>query len=300
MFNQVIECVPNYSTGRDPEKLQKILDVFKDADNVKILDYSSDADHNRSVVTLIGTAEGLLDRVVKSVGVAAEVIDLRTHEGAHPRMGATDVVPFIPIKNATVEDCIALSKQVAEAIAEKFQIPCYLYEESATSKDRKNLATIRKGQFEGFAEKITQPEWKPDYGEAKVHPSAGVTAVGARMPLVAFNINLGTPDVEIASKIAKKIRHIGGGFRFVKAMGVDMSEKGIAQVSINMTNYQKSTLYNVFEMVKSEAARYGVNVVGSEIVGLAPMECLVDIATFYLGLHEFTLDQVIEYRLLSD
>lgn len=300
MLNQVIECVPNFSEGRDPEKLQKILRPFFEEKNVRVLDYSQDADHNRAVVTLIGTAEGLEHSVVEAVGIAAELIDLRQHQGAHPRMGATDVIPFIPIRKASVDDCDQLAKRVAKSIAERFQIPTFLYEESASSPERQNLAKIRKGEFEGMAEKIQKPEWKPDFGEAKIHPSAGVTAVGAREPLIAYNINLNTSDLDIATAIAKSIRFIGGGFRYCKAMGVDLPERKQTQVSINMTNYQKTHLYQVFEAVKMEAARYGVSVVGSEVVGLLPMEALADSCRYYLRLEHFDSSQIIEARLLDD
>lgn len=300
MFSQVIECVPNFSNGRDPEVLQKIMAPFYAEKEVKVLDYSQDEDHNRAVVTVIGTAAGLERSMVRAAGLAAELIDLRKHEGAHPRMGATDVVPFIPIRNATVEDCDALARRVGQLIAEKYGIPVYLYEESATRPERQNLANIRKGQFEGFAEKIKDPAWAPDFGQAEVHPSAGVTAVGAREPLIAYNINLGTDNLDIATAIAKKIRFIGGGFRYCKAMGVDLVDRGIVQVSINMTNYKKTHLYQVFSAVKTEAARYGVPVIGSEVIGLLPMEALVDTAMYYLQLEGFETSQVIEARLLED
>lgn len=300
MANSIIECVPNFSNGRDPEVLQKIIAPFFAEKEVKVLDYSQDENHNRAVVTVIGSPEALERSMVKACGIAAELIDLRSHQGEHPRMGATDVIPFIPIRNASIEDCNELAKRVGRAIAEQYGIPVYLYEESASAPGRKNLATVRKGEFEGFAEKIKQPEWQPDFGPAEVHPSAGCVAVGAREPLIAYNINLGTDQLDIAAAIGKKIRHIGGGFRYVKAMGVDLADRGIVQVSINMTNFRKSHLYQVFEMVKMEAARYGVPVIGSEVIGLLPMEALVDTASYYLRLEHFSHDQVIEARLLED
>ena len=300
MANQLIECVPNFSNGKDPEVLQKIIAPFFAEKEVKVLDYSQDENHNRAVVTVIGSPEGLERSMVEACGIAAELIDLREHKGEHPRMGATDVVPFIPIKNATLDDCKELAERVAKAIAEKYGIPIYLYEESATAPHRKNLAKVRKGEFEGFAEKIKEEEWKPDFGPEKVHPSAGCTAIGAREPLIAYNINLGTDNLDIATAIGKSIRHIGGGFRYVKAMGVDLADRGIVQVSINMTNFKKSHLYQVFEMVKVEAARYGVPVIGSEVIGLLPMDALIDTAQYYLQLEDFTREQVIEARLLED
>ncbi len=299
-MNKIIECVPNFSNGRDPEVLEKIIAPFRGKENVKLLNYESDKDHNRSVVTVIGEPEELKNAVVEAVGIAAQLIDLRKHEGAHPRMGATDVVPFIPIKNATEEDCIELSKEVGKLIAEKHNIPVFLYEKAATEAHRKNLSKIRKGQFEAMGEKIKEPEWTPDFGGTDIHPSAGVTAVGCRMPLVAFNVNLDTDNLEIADKIAKKVRFIGGGLRFVKAMGVDLAERGIVQVSMNMTDYTKTALYQSYEMVKMEAKRYGVNVVGTEIVGLTPMAALMDVASYYLQIENFEFNQIIEARLLDD
>lgn len=294
-----MECVPNFSEGRDKEKIEKIVNPFRTTKDVKLLDYSNDEDHNRMVVTVVGEPQALKEALLQAIGVAVELIDLRSHQGAHPRMGAVDVVPFIPIKNCTVDDAIALSKEVGQAIAQAYGIPVYLYEKSATAPHRENLAAIRKGQFEGFAEKIKEPEWQPDFGPAAQHPSAGTVAVGARMPLVAYNINLNTPDLEIASAIAKRIRFIGGGLRFCKAMGVALEERGITQVSINMTDYTRTHLYQAMEMVRFEARRYGVSVVGSEIIGLVPMEALVDTASYYLGLEGFSMQQVLENRIME-
>lgn len=300
MAKQLVECVPNFSNGRDPEVLQKILAPFFAEEDVKVLDYSQDADHNRAVVTLVGTPEALEKTVVEAVGIAAELIDLTKHEGAHPRMGATDVIPFVPIRNIEVAECVELSKRVAEKIAQQHKIPVYLYEDSASSPGRKNLSKIRKGQFEGFAEKIKEEEWKPDFGEAEIHPTAGVVAVGAREYLVAYNINLDTDNLEIADAIAKRIRHIGGGFRYVKGMGVELKERKQVQVSMNLTNFRKSHIYQVFETVIMEAARYGVNVVGSEIIGLVPLAALVDTVEYYLRVEDFSIDQVVEARLLGE
>jgi len=209
-----------------------------------------------------------------------------------------DVVPFIPVRNVTMEEAVELAKEVARQAAEKFNLPVYLYEDAATSPDRQNLASIRKGQFEGFKEKIKKPEWKPDFGPAEVHPTAGVTAVGARMPLVAFNVNLGTDNIEIADAIARKVRYIGGGLRYCKAIGVDLKERGIVQVSMNMTNYTKTSLYQAYELIKVEARRYGVNVVGSELIGILPAQALIDVAVYYLGVENFSEEQILENRLL--
>lgn len=296
-MKQIIECVPNYSEGRDKEKMEKILDCFRGKDGVKLLDYSNDINHNRMVVTVVGEYEPLKKAVVESVGKAVELIDLNHHEGQHPRMGAVDVIPFIPIRNCTMDECVALSKEVGEEIAEKYNFPVFLYEKSASAPHRENLAAIRKGEFEGMAEKIHLPEWKPDYGPAERHATAGTVAVGARMPLVAYNINLNTNNLDIATSIAKKIRHINGGFRFVKAMGVDLADRGLVQVSINMTDFTRTALYRVFETVKFEAQRWGVTIAGSEIVGLVPMAAIVDTAEYYLGLENFSIDQVLESKL---
>lgn len=289
-----MECVPNFSEGRDLEKIDKIVAPFRARQGVKLLDYSNDEDHNRMVVTVVGEPEPLRDAVLEAIGVAVQLIDLNKHQGQHPRMGAVDVVPFIPIKNVTMEDAIALSKEVAEEVAKRYDLPVFLYEKSATAPHRENLAAIRKGEFEGMAEKITQPEWQPDFGPARRHPTAGVVAVGARMPLIAYNINLSTPSLEIAHDIAKKIRFIGGGLRYCKAMGVELKDRGITQVSINMTDYTRTALYRAFELVRIEARRYGVSIVGSEIIGLVPVEALVDTAAYYLGLENFTMKQVLQ------
>ena len=296
-MKQIIECVPNYSEGRDKDKMEKILDCFRGKDGVKLLDYSNDINHNRMVVTVVGEYTPLKNAVLESVGKAVELIDLTKHEGQHPRMGAVDVIPFIPIRNVSMEECIALSKEVGEEIAKRYNLPVFLYEKSATAPHRENLAAIRKGQFEGMAEKIHEPEWKPDFGPAERHATAGTVAVGARMPLVAYNINLNTDKIEIADNIARKIRHINGGFRFVKAMGVDLEDRGIVQVSINMTDFTRTALYRVFETVKFEAKRWGVTIAGSEIVGLVPMAAIVDTAEYYLGLENFSIDQVLESKL---
>ena len=289
-----MECVPNFSEGRDLEKIDKIVAPFRARQGVKLLDYSNDEDHNRMVVTVVGEPEPLRDAVLEAIGVAVQLIDLNKHQGQHPRMGAVDVVPFIPIKNVTMEDAIALSKEVGEEVAKRYDLPVFLYEKSASAPHRENLAAIRKGEFEGMAEKITQPEWQPDFGPARRHPTAGVVAVGARMPLIAYNINLSTPSLEIAHDIAKKIRFIGGGLRYCKAMGVELKDRGITQVSINMTDYTRTALYRAFELVRIEARRYGVSIVGSEIIGLVPVEALVDTAAYYLGLENFTMKQVLQ------
>lgn len=294
-----MECVPNFSEGRDLEKIEKIVAPFRAKAGVKLLDYSNDEDHNRLVVTVVGEPDALKAAVLEAIEQVVAQIDLNRHAGQHPRMGAVDVVPFIPIRGCTMEDAIALSREVGEAVAVRYGLPVFLYEKSASAPHRENLAAIRKGEFEGLAEKMQQPQWQPDFGPAAPHPTAGATAIGARMPLVAYNVNLGTDNLEIASAIAKKIRYIGGGLRFCKAMGVELKERGIVQVSINMTDYTRTALYRAFELVRIEARRYGVPVVGSEIIGLVPMEALIDTASYYLGLEDFSMNQVLEARIME-
>ncbi len=298
-WNKIVECVPNFSEGRDLEKIDRIVAPFRAKAGVKLLDYSNDEDHNRLVVTVVGEPEALYQAVLEAIGVAVAEIDLNLHHGQHPRMGAVDVVPFIPIKNVTMEECVALSKQLGEQVAERYGLPVFLYEKSASAAHRENLAAVRKGEFEGMADKIKLPEWTPDYGMAERHPTAGAVAIGARMPLVAYNINLNTADMAIAQDIAKKIRFIGGGLRYCKAMGVELKERGITQVSINMTDFSKTALYRAFEMTRIEAKRYGVSIVGSEIIGLVPMEALIDTASYYLGLENFSMEQVLEARIME-
>lgn len=317
-MEKIIECVPNFSVSeaKDKKTFDAIIDCFRDVEGVKLLDYSSDADHNRSVVTVIGEPEPLKEVMVTAIGTAVKLIDMTKHVGQHPRMGCVDVVPFIPIRGTTVEEADALAKEVATEAAEKFGQPFFLYEDSAKGlKHSANLATIRKGQFEGMAEKIAaDPEtWTPDIGPSTIHPTGGATVIGARMPLIAYNINLNTSSVEIAQKIADKIRNIKGGFKYCKAMGVLLENKedpskNVAQVSMNLTNYTKTSIYTVFETVRMEARRYGVSVMGSEVIGLVPLQALVDCAAYYLGLNnldesncgfetKFTTDQVLETRL---
>ncbi len=297
-MNQIIQCVPNFSEGRDLEKIESIISAFRGKNGVKLLDYSNDEDHNRLVVTVVGEKEALKVAILEAVGTAVKLIDLTKHEGQHPRMGAVDVIPFIPIKNATMDECVELSKEVAKLLYETYDLPCFLYEKSASTSARENLAALRKGQFEGMSEKIKDKAWKPDYG-TEIHPTAGIVAVGARMPLVAFNVNLATNDLEIANKIAKNVRHLSGGLRYCKAIGIDLEERGIVQVSMNMTDFTKTPLYRAFELVKIEAKRFGVSVVGSEIIGLVPMDALIGTAEYYLGVEAFSYDQVLEKRIME-
>ena len=295
-----MECVPNFSEGRDLAKIEKIVDKFRAKAGVKLLDYSNDEDHNRLVVTVVGEPEALKDALLEAIGQAVELIDLTKHSGQHPRMGAVDVVPFIPIRGCTMDEAIALSKEVGEKVAALYRVPVFLYEKSASAPHRENLAAIRKGEFEGMEAKIKQPEWKPDFGPAERHPSAGTVAIGARMPLVAFNCNLETSDVEIAKKIAKVIRGSSGGFRSCKAMGFMLEDRGIAQVSMNMVNYEDTPLYVTYEMIKALAERYGTYIVDSEIVGLTPAKAMIDCAEFYLKARDFDChNQIMEYHLIG-
>lgn len=297
---KIIECIPNFSEGQDQAIIEGLVTVAKGVPGVTLLDYSSDASHNRSVFTLVGDVEGIQEAAFRLVKFASEKIDMTKHHGEHPRMGATDVVPFVPIKDVTVAECVEVSKKVAERINHELSIPIFLYEDSAQKPDRVNLARIRKGQFEGMTEKLKQPEWAPDYGEAKIHPTAGVTAVGARMPLVAFNVNLDTDNIDIANKIAKIVRGSSGGFKYCKGIGVMLEDRNIAQVSMNMVNYEGTPLYRVVETIRFEAKRYGVNIIGSEVIGLTPAKALIDSAEYYLQIEAFDYGkQVLENHLLN-
>ena len=296
---QIIESIPNISEGRNQEVIEAVVDQIRTTPGCTLLNYSSDPNHNRTVITYIGDAKGVEEASVKLAKKAVELIDLTKHTGEHPRMGCVDVMPFVPIKDATNEECIELSKVVGKRIAEEADLPVFLYEMSAQKPARKNLATVRKGQFEGMAEKVQDPEWEPDFGGARIHPTGGVVAVGARPPLVAYNLNLNTSDVEVAKAIAKIIREKDGGLANVKAMGFMLEDRNIAQVSINMTDYRVTPLYRVTEMVKMEAARYGVQVIGSEVIGLCPMKALIDSAEYYLQIENFDFDgQVLENYIL--
>jgi len=296
---KLVECVPNISEGRDKAKIEQALDAVRAVPGVTLLDYSSDESHNRTVITMFGAPEQVRKAAVALACKAVELIDLNHHQGEHPRMGAIDVIPFIPVKEMKVEDCVELSKEVAKDIWEQAKLPVFLYEDSASAPNRVNLAEIRKGQFEGMAEKVQQPEWEPDFGGRTVLATAGVVAVGARAPLVAFNINLSTSDVKIASRIAKILRRSSGGFDCVKALGVMLEERNVAQVSINMTNFHKTPLYRVLELTKAEAARWGVHVIGTEIIGLTPMQALIDSAEYYMQIENFDFHkQVLENHLL--
>lgn len=297
---KIVECIPNFSEGQNQAVIDGLVATAKSIPGVTLLDYSSDASHNRSVFTLVGDDQSIQEAAFQLVKYASENIDMTKHHGEHPRMGATDVCPFVPIKDITTAECVEISKQVAERINRELNIPIFLYEDSATRPERQNLAKIRKGQFEGMPEKLLEEDWAPDYGDRKIHPTAGVTAVGARMPLVAFNVNLDTDNIDIAHKIAKIIRGSGGGYKYCKAIGVMLEDRHIAQVSMNMVNFEKCSLYRTFETIKFEARRYGVNVIGSEVIGLAPAKALVDVAEYYLQVEDFDYNkQVLENHLLG-
>lgn len=299
MMSKLVECVPNFSEGRRPEVIEAIADEVRNVSAVKLLDVKADASHNRVVITFIGEPQAVKQAAFNACKKAAELIDMEKQHGEHPRIGATDVIPFIPVKNVTMEECVQLADELAQEIAEKLEIPVYLYEEAAKNPARRALPDIRKGQYEGLKTEIEKPERRPDYGPARMHPTAGATVVGARQFLIAYNINLDTSDVNIAKKIANCIREAKGGYKYVRAMGVSVQvgDREVAQVSINMVNYQGTPLFRVFETVKSEAARYGVNVIGSEIIGLSPMQALLDVAEFYLRLDGFDRKQVLEDNL---
>ncbi len=296
---KIIESIPNISEGRNKEVIEACVDQIRETPGCTLLQYSSDPSHNRTVITYMGSPEGCEEASVKLAKKAVELIDLTKHSGEHPRMGCVDVMPFVPIKEATMEECVELSKKVGKRIAEEADLPVFLYEKSAAAPHRENLAKVRKGQFEGMAEKVKDPDWIPDFGGQRIHPTGGAVCVGGRPPLIAYNINLGTDKLEIADKIAKIIRKAGGGLDCVKAMGVFLEERNIAQVSINMTDFSVTPLYRVNELVKAEAARYGVPVIGTELIGLAPMRALIDSAEYYLQIEDFDASvQVIENHLL--
>lgn len=293
----IIECIPNVSEGRRPEVVAAIAAAIRAVPGVRLLDHSSDPSHNRSVFTLAGDATAVKAAVLAIYECAIPAIDLRTHTGEHPRVGAIDVVPFVPIDGVTMEACVTLAKEVAGEVAARFGVPVYLYEEASQDAARKNLEDIRRGEFEGLAAKMAATGWTPDFGPATPHASAGASVIGARMPLIAYNINLDTARLEVAKKIAAAIRHSSGGFRYVKAAGFELKDRGIVQVSINLTNYEKTPIFRVFETVKREAGRYGVTILESEIVGLIPSAALTAAAEYYLQLAGFTAQQVLEHTL---
>jgi glutamate formiminotransferase len=293
----IIECIPNVSEGRRGDVVESIAAAIRAVPGARLLDYSSDPSHNRSVFTFVGDAAGVKAATLALFEQALAAIDLRAHHGEHPRVGAVDVVPFVPIEGVTMEECVALAKDVAAETAARFNVPVFLYEEASSNPLRKNLEDIRRGEFEGLAAKMTAPEWAPDFGPAVPHPSAGAAVIGARMPLIAYNINLNTDRLDVAKKIAAAIRHSSGGMRYVKAAGFMLEDRRLAQVSMNLTNYQKTPIFRVFEIVKREAERYGVSILESEIVGLVPAAALVTAAEYYLQIDGFSADQILENKL---
>ena len=293
----IIECIPNVSEGRRPEVVEAIAAAIRAVPGVRLLDHSSDASHNRSVFTMAGDAEPITAAVLAIYDRAVAAIDLRTHKGEHPRLGAVDVVPFVPIEGVTMDACVALAKDVSAEVALRFAVPVYLYEEASANPARRNLEDIRRGEFEGLAAKMASPGWAPDFGPATPHASAGASVIGARMPLIAYNINLNTDRLDVAKKIAAAIRHSSGGFRYVKAAGFKLEDRGIVQVSMNLTNYEKTPIFRVFEAVKREAERYGVSILESEIVGLVPSAALHATAEYYLQIAGFNSNQVLENKL---
>ncbi|MBO4211649.1 MAG: glutamate formimidoyltransferase [Oscillospiraceae bacterium] len=299
---KLIECIPNFSVSKevDPAVYQGLVDVANSVPGCTLLNTQTDGNHNRCVFTLVGSPAGVEEVAFQLTKKAAETIDMTKHVGQHPRMGATDVIPFVPTMDVTLEECVELSKRLAQRIWDELQIPSFLYEDSATRPERRNLAKCRKGQFEGMPEKLLEPDWAPDYGERKIHPTAGITAIGARMPLIAFNVNLDTDNLEIAKSIAKAIRGSSGGFQYCKALGIMLEDRNIAQVSMNMVNYEGTPLFYAYEMIRTLAERYGVHILGTELVGLTPAKALIDCAEFYLKLENFNCrEQVMEYNLLD-
>jgi glutamate formiminotransferase len=292
----IVECIPNISEGRRQDVLDACGRAITGA-GARLLDVTPDPSHNRTVYTFAGEPALVRAAVVALFDTALPAIDLRQHAGEHPRMGAVDVVPFVPIEGVTMTDCVNMARDVGAELAERHQLPVYLYEEAATQPARRNLEDIRRGEFEGLAEKMTRPEWAPDFGPSQPHASAGASVIGARMPLIAYNINLATNRLDVAKKIATAVRHSSGGLRFVKAMGIELGDREIVQVSMNLTNFEKTPVFRVFELVKREAARYGVQVLESEIVGLIPQAALTSSAAWYLQLDHFSPQQILENKL---
>ena len=298
-MTKIVECVANFSEGKNKKTIDDIVGVVREASCIKFLDFSSDIDHNRSVITFSGSPENVERVAFSLVKTASKLIDMSKHKGEHPRIGSVDVLPFIPIKNITMEECVAIAKRVGEKIGSELGIPVYLYEDASSNEERKNLANIRRGQYEGFFEKIKYPDWKPDFGPSNVNIKNGCIAVGARKPLIAFNINLGTGDIEIAKKIARKIRQSNGGLVHIKAIAIKLQERKAVQVSINITNHEITPVFEVFETVKSECVKYGVGIIGSELIGLIPISAVLNTVSYYLQLENCINDRVLEYEIFK-
>ncbi|MDQ6694799.1 MAG: glutamate formimidoyltransferase [Chloroflexota bacterium] len=299
-MQKIVECVPNFSEGRSQEVIEKIAGTVRSIPRVRLLDIASNPDHNRTVLTFVGPPEPVAEAAFQATATAVELIDMEKQKGEHPRMGAMDVVPFIPISGMSMEEAIDIAKSTGSRIASELHVPVFLYAAAAATPARKRLPDVRQGQYEGLKESISTPERKPDYGEARMHPSAGATAVGARPPLIAFNVNLGTTNLAIAKSIARGLRESSGGLVNVQALGVDLAAEGLVQVSMNLLDYTKTPIHRAFELVRVEAERHGVPVVASEIVGLLPLDALISAADFYLRLKEFSRNQVLEARLLEE
>ena len=299
MHPKILQCVPNFSEGRDPSFLNELELVLKEFP-VKVLDLSMDADHNRADCTFLGDPDAVEACATAVASRAVELIDMRQHTGSHPRVGAVDVVPFVPIRGLTMADAVAIARRFGKTFAERHGIPVFYYEEACTSEARRNLVDVRRGEYEGMAEKLRDPAWVVDAGPQALNERSGVTAVGARMPLVAFNVNLETDNLEVAKKIANAVRHTGGGLRYVKAMGLSLEDRGIVQVSMNLVDYQRTPIHRALELIRAEAARYGVLVKECELVGMVPIEALAEVVSYYLQIPGFNAKQVIEYRLLPD
>jgi len=298
-MQKIIECIPNFSEGRAAGCVKELAVVAKSVPGVTLLDYSSDASHNRSVFTLFGDPDGIAEVAFQLCKRASELIDMTKQSGGHPRMGATDVIPFVPIRGVSIDECIEISKRVAERIWKELAIPSFLYENSAASEGRRNLADVRRGQFEGMPQKLLLDEWAPDFGERMIHPTAGITAIGARPPLIAYNVNLDTSDLDVANSIAKAVRGSSGGFKYCKAIGVMLEDRNIAQVSMNFVNSDETPIYRVFEAIRFEAKRWGVGILGSELIGLAHAKALIDCAEYYLRIEDFDYNtQVLENHFL--
>lgn len=299
MAKRWIECVPNFSEGRRPEVIEAIVEAFRKKRGCFLLDYRPDKDHNRLVVSLVGEPEPIEEALLDAAGVAISAIDLERHEGAHPRVGAVDVIPFIPLRNITMEACVELAHSFGRSYYEETRVPVYFYEEAALKPERKRLEVVRAGQYEALKREIADPRRHPDVGEPQLHPSAGATVIGARKMLVAFNVNLGTPDVQVAREIARAVRASSGGLCHVKAIGLSLEDRGLTQVSMNIVDYETNALYRVLELIRAEAARWGIRPVETEIIGMIPAAALLESAAYYLQLAGFKPDQVIDLRLLE-
>jgi len=299
-MQQLVECIPNFSEGKREDVVEKVAAAVRAVEGVRLLDVSSNPDHNRTVLTFVGAPDPVAEAAFAATAQAVKLINMEEHKGEHPRIGAMDVVPFVPLAGMTMDDAAALANRLGKRIADELEVPVYLYSAAATNPARKRLPDVRQGQYEGLKESIGTPERKPDYGEPKMHPTAGAVAVGARTPLIAFNVNLGTTNMQIARNIAKGLRESSGGLVNVQAMGVDLAEQGLVQVSMNLLDYTKTPIHRAYELVRLEAERYGVSVVESEIVGLVPLDALTGVADFYLRLASFNRNQVLEARLLEE